>query len=58
MIRWSLQHGYMPLPKSVTKSSIVENAEVSDFRIDEKGVKTMDELDEHLVTFRDPVDCD
>lgn len=50
LIRWSLQHGYVPLPKSVRKERIVENANVGGFEIDEGDMKTMDGLDEYLVT--------
>ncbi|MBQ3669861.1 MAG: aldo/keto reductase [Treponema sp.] len=33
-IRWSLQNGFLPLPKSVTKDRIEENAKVFDFELD------------------------
>ncbi|UPX16851.1 uncharacterized protein EKO05_0007234 [Ascochyta rabiei] len=56
-LRWSLQHGYVPLPKSVKKERIVENAEVGGFEIEEGDMKTMDGLDEYLVTDWDPTDC-
>ncbi|KAI0006387.1 aldo-keto reductase [Xylariaceae sp. FL0662B] len=42
LIRWSLQKGYVPLPKSVTPSRIRENAEVFDFEISKED---MDELE-------------
>ena len=58
MIRWSLQHGFIPLPKSVTKERIEANGEVSQFTIDQGDMKTMDGLDEYLVTDWDPVDTD
>ena len=58
MIRWSLQHGYVPLPKSVTKSRIEANGMVEGFMIEAKDVKAMDDLDEYLVTDWDPVNCD
>ena len=50
LIRWSLQHGYVPLPKSVRKERIVENGNVDGFQIEEGDMKTMDGLDEYLVT--------
>jgi len=58
MIRWSLQHGFVPLPKSVTKERIIANADIGGFGIDAGDMKTMDGLDEYLVTDWDPVDCD
>ena len=38
-IRWSLQRGYLPLPKSVTPSRIKENGEVFDFELDAADVQ-------------------
>ncbi|KAL5382211.1 hypothetical protein DPSP01_006612 [Paraphaeosphaeria sporulosa] len=56
LVRWSLQHGYVPLPKSVNKARIVENGEVGGFSIDDSDIKKMDALDEYLVTDWDPTD--
>lgn len=50
MVRWSLQHGFVPLPKSVKKERIVENGAVGGFVIEDADVKAMDGLDEYLVT--------
>ena len=58
MIRWSLQHGFVPLPKSVSQSRIIENADVGGFEVDSADMEMMDGLDEYLVTDWDPVDCD
>ncbi|KAL8691020.1 MAG: hypothetical protein Q9224_004267 [Gallowayella concinna] len=58
LVRWSLQHGYVPLPKSVTKDRIVKNGHVSGFEIEAKDMEEMDGLDEYLVTDWDPVDAD
>ena len=35
MVRWSLQKGFVPLPKSVTPARIVENADLYGFELDE-----------------------
>lgn len=43
-IRWVLQNGLLPLPKSVTESRIIENTHVFDFEIDEEDMKTIDAL--------------
>ena len=37
-IRWSLQRGYLPLPKSVTPSRIQENLKVFDFELEDEDV--------------------
>ncbi|KAE9375067.1 Aldo/keto reductase [Stipitochalara longipes BDJ] len=58
MVRWSLQKGYVPLPKSVQKGRIVSNAKVEGFEIEEEDMKVLDGLDEHLVTDWDPTDAD
>ncbi|MCH1951895.1 aldo/keto reductase [Enterocloster sp. OA13] len=43
-IRWSLQRGYLPLPKSVTPSRIQENARVFDFELEEADVRLIANL--------------
>lgn len=58
MTRWSLQHGFIPLPKSVTKERIEANGQISHFEIEAGDMKKMDLLDEYLVTDWDPVDTD
>ena len=44
-IRWCLQHGVVPLPKSVTESRIKENIDVFDFAIEQKDMERIDALD-------------
>ncbi|KAM3420644.1 hypothetical protein BST61_g3900 [Cercospora zeina] len=58
LVKWSLQHGYVPLPKSVRKERIVENAQIEHFDISEEDLQRMDALDEYLVTDWDPLDAD
>ncbi len=45
-IRWEIQHGVLPLPKSTHTDRIKANAEVFDFVISEEDMKTIDELPE------------
>jgi diketogulonate reductase-like aldo/keto reductase len=58
LVRWSLQKGYVPLPKSVKKARIISNAQVEGFDIGERDMKILDGLDEYLVTDWDPTDAD
>lgn len=58
MVKWSLQKGYVPLPKSVKEQRIKANAEVDGFDISKEDIKTLDGLDEKLVTDWDPTDAD
>ena len=43
-IRWSLQKGYNPLPKSVTTSRIIGNIDVFDFELTHEEVKRIEGL--------------
>lgn len=43
-IRWSLQRGYLPLPKSVTPSRIEENLRVFDFSLSDEDVQLIADL--------------
>jgi len=43
-IRWSLQKGFLPLPKSATKSHIKENLDVFDFAISESDINKIDDV--------------
>jgi diketogulonate reductase-like aldo/keto reductase len=42
LMRWSLQKGFVPLPKSVTRSRIEENADVYDFELSPEEMKTLE----------------
>ncbi|MCJ1223845.1 hypothetical protein MMC12_000488 [Toensbergia leucococca] len=45
LIRWSLQKGFVPLPKSVTHSRIEENAKVFDFELTPEDMKSLETAD-------------
>ena len=44
-IRWHLQKGYLPLPKSVTPERIKENFEVFDFEISSDDMDIMSNIE-------------
>ncbi|MHC5269518.1 aldo/keto reductase [Enterococcus sp. LJL98] len=45
VLRWSIQKGFLPLPKSVTEERIIENTMLFDFEITEADMKTIDQLE-------------
>ena len=53
-VRWSLQKGFLPLPKSVTPERIRSNAEVFDFELSDAEMARLDALDLKFGPFRDP----
>ena len=42
LLRWSLQKGFVPLPKSVTPSRIEENADIYNFELSPEDMKTLE----------------
>lgn len=49
-MHWSLQLGFITLSKSVTKSKIFENTQISQFKIIDTNMKKMERFDEGLCT--------
>lgn len=45
ILRWSLQKGFLPLPKSVTPSRILENTQLFDFELSKADMQTIDALE-------------
>jgi diketogulonate reductase-like aldo/keto reductase len=54
LIRWSLQKGFVVIPRSSNPGRIAENAAVFDFSLDDAQVAALDALDEGLTTGWDP----
>ena len=50
LVRWSVQHGYVPLPKSVRAERIAQNVDVFSFELDDDEMARLDALDERLFT--------
>ena len=53
-IRWSLQNGFLPLPKSVTAERIKENLDVFGFELEDADMKTIAGLKGCVGLARDP----
>lgn len=54
LLRWSIQHGVIPIPKSVHKERIHENIQVFDFEISDEDVRILDALNINLHVRSDP----
>ncbi len=54
MIRWCVDIGTVPLPKSTHKDRIKENIEVFDFKLDSDDMKKIKSLDKNMRTNWDP----
>ncbi|KAG0322227.1 hypothetical protein BGZ99_003426 [Dissophora globulifera] len=54
LIRWSLQKGYIVIPKSSHKERIEQNADVFDFDIADGDMDVLDSLNENYVSGWDP----
>lgn len=55
-IKWCLQHGICPLPKSVTPDRIIANAEVFDFVLTDEDMTKIDEMDRGEIVDSDNID--
>ena len=54
LIRWAIQHGMIPLPKSINKGRIGENFDVFSFDIPSSVMSELDDLDEAYITCWNP----
>lgn len=54
VLRWSLQHGWCPLPKSVHPECIEENTHVFDFELSSADMAIIDNLRDSIGLSRDP----
>ncbi|KIM26064.1 hypothetical protein M408DRAFT_330833 [Serendipita vermifera MAFF 305830] len=58
LLRYSLQKGYIPLPKSVKQERIKANKDIYDFELSQEEMDKLYALDEYLVTDWDVVDAE
>lgn len=55
---WSLQKGFVPLPKSVKPERQATNLDVFSFELDQEDMARLDKLECHGVTAWDPISQD
>ncbi len=58
MIRWCIEAGAVPLPKSTHPDRIKQNIDVFDFKLDEDDMKQIKKLNKNLRTCWDPTDVE
>src|SRR5699024_2648681 len=44
VLRWSLQHGFLPLPKTSTFERVKENADIFDFELTSEDMDKIDQF--------------
>ena len=54
LIRWSLQHNLITIPKSVREERIKENSQVFDYNLTNEDMRILDSLDENFRNSWDP----
>lgn len=57
-LRWILQQGVLPLPKSVHSDRMVQNAQIFDFELSDEDMKTISELPNLGGQCKDPDEVD
>ena len=58
ILRWHVQNGIIPLPKSVHEDRIAQNIDIFDFTLSKEEMKTIDALNTHVWTCADPDNVD
>lgn len=58
LLRWSIQRGFVPLPKASSEKRIAENIDLFGFELSEQEMQTLDGLEQNFVTAWDPSETD
>lgn len=54
VLHWSIQHGFLPLPKSTSRERMLENMDIFDFEIIPEDIEAMKELEAFGLTGHHP----
>ncbi len=55
LLRWNVQQGIIPIPKSKNKERLLQNISISDFEITEEDMKRMNAMNQNKRTSYDPM---
>lgn len=54
LLRWSIQHGFLPLPKTSSRERMLENADIFDFELTPDDIEAMKSLEMYGLTGAHP----
>jgi diketogulonate reductase-like aldo/keto reductase len=54
LLRWSIQHGFLPLPKTTSRERMLENADIFDFELTPQEIEAMKKLEAYGLTGHHP----
>lgn len=54
MLRWSIQKGFVPLPKTTDPERMAQNFDIYNFELSNEQMETLDQLEMNFVTAWDP----
>ena len=54
LLRWSIQHGFLPLPKTTSKERMLENAAIFDFELSQEDIDGLKQLEAYGLTGHHP----
>lgn len=54
LLRWSIQHGFLPLPKTSSRERMLENADIFDFELTPDDIEVMKSLEMYGLTGAHP----
>jgi diketogulonate reductase-like aldo/keto reductase len=54
LLRWSIQHGFLPLPKTSSRERMMENADIFDFELTPDDIEAMKALEMYGLTGAHP----
>ena len=58
LLRWNIQQGIIPIPKTKSSSRLIENISVFDFQIEPEDMAKLNAMNENIRTSYNPLEYD